>query len=445
MEQPREKAAEEMFKSCSRVSSSISPYEEGIIETHHLEDEFSSPTPVKLKEPSRIKSTEERAELPQKYEILLELFDRMTSSLRLLSLRKRTPTFQNISRQVEILTGRKFLLMHLAQIKYILPEAVQIDKTLIHDEETKCVKPDLKISLLFDVVKNHHEESNFLALKNLFSSRLRDFYITHPEGCDVPEAELPEPFYQKSIIKADSISKDLSTLYETEILSATHVPTFRRRFPQMDAAAEIEKNYLSPVKSACEVNGEIKGDIENQQLLPSSASIATMSESTPMKLSAESDKVLIETPIQSTPIRPILPTRSVLTCEDESKMAISQNCKQNTSTAKKSLDFYSMDGQDTTIFSHKQASVGLSAFVILIHQIFQSINFSPITKEELIQKIIMNNLEIEDRSEVETQMEHLEKLVPDWFCKKLAPSGDLLYNVKKVSDLNSVCERINVN
>lgn len=51
----------------------------------------------------------------------------------------------------------------------------------MHDEKTKCMKSDMKITLLFDVVKDHHEESVFVALSNVFSSRLRDFNITHPE------------------------------------------------------------------------------------------------------------------------------------------------------------------------------------------------------------------------------------------------------------------------
>ncbi|KAI3454279.1 hypothetical protein Pfo_010942 [Paulownia fortunei] len=440
-ERAEENNVQDMPKSCSIISSSISPQKEGIVETHHLEENFSSPTPVKTKEPSRVKSKEEPAELPEKYGTLLEFFERMTSSLRLLCLRKRTPTFQNISSQVAILTGRKFLFTHLAQIKYVLPEAVQIDKILTHDQKTKCMKPDMKIALLFDVVKDHREESVFVALSNLFSSRLRDFYIRHPEGCDVPEAALPEPFSQRSItIKADSISKDLSTLCETEILNSSHLPPpFKRHFYQK-AAVEMEKtDILSPVKYACEVNGEI----ERLRSLPGSSSTANMSESTPMKLLVGSDSVLVETPVQSTPMRSISPTRSVLTCEDENKTTVSQNVKQSTSSAKKSLDFYSMDDEDT-IFSHKQISVCLSDLVFLIHQIFQSVNFCSITKEELVQKIIMNNFEFNDQSEVETQMDNLEKLVPDWFCKKLAPSGDLLYNVKKVSDLNSICERINV-
>lgn len=76
---------------------------------------------------------------------------------------------------------RKFSTSHLAQIKYLLPEAVQIDKILMHDDNTKCMKSEMKIELLFDVVKYHNEESVYVALSNIFSSRLRDFYARHPE------------------------------------------------------------------------------------------------------------------------------------------------------------------------------------------------------------------------------------------------------------------------
>ncbi|KAL0278023.1 UNVERIFIED_CONTAM: hypothetical protein Sradi_7303000 [Sesamum radiatum] len=89
------------------------------------------------------------------------------------------------------------------------------------------MKSDVKITLLFDVVKDHQEESEFVALSNLFSSRLRDFYIKLPEGCDVPEAALPEPFSSRSIsINGDSISANSSVLSETEILNSSHLPSF---------------------------------------------------------------------------------------------------------------------------------------------------------------------------------------------------------------------------
>ncbi|KAL6493439.1 hypothetical protein OROGR_032218 [Orobanche gracilis] len=454
-EQAHEKIVQNMPETSSMISSSVSSKREVSSETHHIEEIFSSPTPVKTKEPSRLKSKEDLVKLPERYMMLLDFFERTTTSLRLLSLRKRTPNFQNIRSQVEILTGRwstifsfhilvrKLLFTHIAQMKYILPEGVQIDKILIHDEKTKCMKPDMKIVLLLDVVKDHNEESVYVALSKLFTSRLREFCTTHPEDYDVPEAALPEPFGQKSIsIKRDSISEDLLTSSETKILNSSHFPpSFESHFYQKTAAAsEMEKTDISsPVKSTSADNEEINEGLDRLISLPASYStVSTTSEVTPAKLLVASGTVLVGTPALSTPMRPISPTRSVLTCEDENKITGSQNGKQPTSSAKKSLDFYGMDDQDTS-YVRKQSSVSVSDFALLIHRIFQSVNFCPITKEELVQKVIMNNLEFDDcrkifkpassicLGEVEMQMEGLEKLVPDWFCKKLARSGDLLY------------------
>ncbi|KAJ7970140.1 CDT1-like protein a, chloroplastic [Quillaja saponaria] len=84
--------------------------------------------------------------------------------------------------------------MHLAQMKYILPEALNIDKILIPDKKTLFMKPDMKITLLFEVVEGHSEESAYRALQQVFISRLSEFFHEHPEATNVPEALLPEPF-----------------------------------------------------------------------------------------------------------------------------------------------------------------------------------------------------------------------------------------------------------
>ncbi|KAJ6364410.1 hypothetical protein OIU76_029374 [Salix suchowensis] len=86
----------------------------------------------------------------------------------------------------------------------------------------------------------------------------------------------------------------------------------------------------------------------------------------------------------------------------------------------------------------RQMSIQLPDLVSLVHHIFQSVNFSPITKEELVHKIILDSLDIVDRREVEEQIGILEKQVPDWICRLPAPSGDVLYKIKKMSDLNTV-------
>ncbi|CAK9146486.1 unnamed protein product [Ilex paraguariensis] len=63
-------------------------------------------TPEKTTESLHIKSKKESAQLPEKYMALLELFDRMTCSLRLLSLGKKSHVFDNVCSLVEVLTRR---------------------------------------------------------------------------------------------------------------------------------------------------------------------------------------------------------------------------------------------------------------------------------------------------------------------------------------------------
>lgn len=79
------------------------------------------------------------------------------------------------------LVARKFSYKHLAQIKFILPEAVETERILIHDEKTMCMEPEMIITLLFDIVKGHDEQSDYLALRVVFASRLFNFYSTHTE------------------------------------------------------------------------------------------------------------------------------------------------------------------------------------------------------------------------------------------------------------------------
>ena len=70
---------------------------------------------------------------------------------------------------------------HLAQIVYIIPEAVNIDKVMIHDKKTLCMKPEMIISLQLDIVKGHSEHSDFLALHKVFASRVSKYFVMHPE------------------------------------------------------------------------------------------------------------------------------------------------------------------------------------------------------------------------------------------------------------------------
>ncbi|KAK4350691.1 hypothetical protein RND71_030004 [Anisodus tanguticus] len=192
-----------------------------------------------------------------------------------------------------------------------------------------------------------------------------------------------------------------------------------------------------------------------------------------MKILFESE-LLLETPAQPTP------KRSVPITEDKhKKMTDQDSVVLNLTAAKRSLDFFNLDhdlkmerktiskedhvnadicpnevqerscsfSKEETIFrSHltaaRQESFGLSDLVRLIHHIFQSVGCRLMTKVELVHKIIVNDYDIDENTDVEGQIELLESLVPDWLCKKSAPTGDLLYSIKNALDLDSVCDRV---
>lgn len=79
---------------------------------------------------------------------------------------------------------RRFTHGHLAQLKFILPEAIVINKILVFDERTSCMKPDLRITINRDAVESDAKslsECGSMWLRKLFRARLRDFCKSHPE------------------------------------------------------------------------------------------------------------------------------------------------------------------------------------------------------------------------------------------------------------------------
>jgi len=66
-------------------------------------------------------------------------------------------------------------------MKYILPKGIEIEKVVVVDKKSLCMKPNLKITLVFDVVEDHSEQSADLALLRYFNSRLINFLDLHPE------------------------------------------------------------------------------------------------------------------------------------------------------------------------------------------------------------------------------------------------------------------------
>ncbi|GAY61739.1 hypothetical protein CUMW_212310 [Citrus unshiu] len=523
---------------------------------------IASQTPEKTNEHLHAKFKARGVKHLDIYDAMVELFGAMTCSLRLLSLCRKSQTFKNISAQVEIQdqfynsVGLWVLWTRdLAQIKFILPEAIQIDKILVHNKKTLCVEPDLKIALLFDVIEGHSKHSDYEALCQVFGSRLVNFFTVHPEACGVPEATLPEPFSQKSQASLGKMPAEFpevvgssggncwmfdleqfplesieSLPYSADnelLLTSSHLhPAFSPRFSQKTVAVAAEKTILltCPASVSSAVSGAMNNQavktwqaeespaslvnnkcVKSKQLmeLPDTCSKSGVvnppvppissqrvgshdCESPVQKLASPADRLMLETPAQ------VIPKRSIPSCDNKLRDMTIRGCRSCHMPAKRFIDFSHLDDErnsfgmqtdicrlDVILFcsskelvsglqkncmdemlegSHgnltddsrrsqseividEDISVCLPDLVASIHHIFQTVNYSSITKQELVHKIIMNNLDIIERREVEEQIELLEKLVPEWISKKLVPGGDIMYDINKVSDLTSIQAR----
>ncbi|XP_026436266.1 CDT1-like protein a, chloroplastic [Papaver somniferum] len=200
-----------------------------LVKSSHSSGNLAVSTPMNF-----TKAGDIACDLPDKYKILAEIFESIGSSVRLLSLCKKLPTFQNICTQVEVFTKKRLSCSHLAQIKYILPEAIHVEKILVLEKRTMCMRQDMKVTLLLDTVETHLDQSPFTSLIQIFHQRLLKFFSNHPECCDIPEATLPvlmsrkrpNLFLEESRVESSPSSNELQPFSSASHLSST----FKRRF-----------------------------------------------------------------------------------------------------------------------------------------------------------------------------------------------------------------------
>ncbi|CAL5437390.1 unnamed protein product [Camellia sinensis] len=77
----------------------------------------------------------------------------------------------------------RFSYGHLAQLKFILPEVIEIKKILIHDEKNSSMKPDLHVTLDIDAIKNEGKPnaSGNSHMRKVFHARILDIFKAHPK------------------------------------------------------------------------------------------------------------------------------------------------------------------------------------------------------------------------------------------------------------------------
>ncbi|CAN1131674.1 CDT1-like protein a, chloroplastic [Linum perenne] len=376
--------------------------------------------------------------LPEKYELLIEFFNCLDDSIR---LRKRS----NIFPIIESLTTRRFSYRNLAQLKYILPEAIEITTMMKFDEQTSCMKPDLHISLDPDAIefdkKTKSREGKHSSLRKVFRKRLEKFCESHPKGDEVPEAMLPEPF---NYIKPNK---------------ASHLPSsFRRslsRKGEMGGRTVGNASILVPASESClESDGE-------PGLLVAGATAPCIPQ-TPVKVEGSS--------LQSTPAKDVLSPSNLMSVtpvqsKQKRSLTISPDYAANNLPTKLVRRLVVEDGElpeilfesirekqrkaeeenDPAISQAKRRLKMIASSPKLfntIHFLFQSIGRSVMTKEELIHKIIAGQSDIADRREVEERLSLLEVLLPEWISEKKALSGDLLCCINKSASVEAMRERL---
>uniref|UniRef100_A0ACD5TNN8 Uncharacterized protein n=1 Tax=Avena sativa TaxID=4498 RepID=A0ACD5TNN8_AVESA len=287
-------------------------------------------------------------ELLEKHKNLLNLFNRMDSSIRLLRLRKKLTTFKNIATQVEVLAKRKFLYTHLAQMKHLFPEAIQINRVLLHDEKSTCMYADMEITLAMDSVEcNNPHESPAMAICEAFRSKLLCFLESPHKVIDIPKATLPEPFnreelyldtlhngrsvqrvlvnsrgelYLDKLHDGHSVERVLESSSENGFSNASHFPrSFQKLMSQKSIAKDTEKTKLLPDPEVTSLGVDATGAPDGSSAkhvsvpvktnicdTPNRRLISFCENSTP-KQAISPSPVMTETPQMQTPKRP-LPT-----------------------------------------------------------------------------------------------------------------------------------------
>ncbi|KAL0435610.1 UNVERIFIED_CONTAM: CDT1-like protein a, chloroplastic [Sesamum radiatum] len=419
---------------------------------------------------SKKKSVEAEIQLPEKYELLDKFFNSLDSSIRLLQLKRSATTFTNISSQIESLTDRRFTYGHLAQLKFILPEAILVEKVLRHDERTSCMKPDLRITLNVEAIESKSKSkshSRNLHLRKIFRGRLLDFFTSHPEGDEVPEEQLPEPFTRlKASASISSVQPSASSLMsetpdgavlEGRTVTASHLSaSFKRSFSQRGTGhltanikedqvvvsnhASVDVEHEFPGKETSSVAAEPHS---NSSIKPSGNEKCSFE--TPVKYdnSSRSPSKLVRRPPPNRPLKFDTPVKSVKidgefgrigkSSADDDIFDILPEALLQSIREKERLASMEKDPAISQAKRRQQMIASLPKLFDMIYFLFQSIRRSIITKEELIQKIITGHLDIVDRREVEEQLRLLQELAPEWIHEKLASSGDILLCVNKIS------------
>ncbi|KAL3691208.1 hypothetical protein R1sor_004859 [Riccia sorocarpa] len=150
--------------------------------------------------------------LPPKLKLLETFYEGLEAAVSLLSCRRQMCTLKTVCKTVEQMSKRRFLRCHLAQLKFLFPEVLELDYVRVPDQDSRREVWDLRITLRSYSSSPHpstgsplkkgasataspsrgERNAQTLARRKEFHSRLLKFAGSHGEDVDVPQGSLPE-------------------------------------------------------------------------------------------------------------------------------------------------------------------------------------------------------------------------------------------------------------
>lgn len=227
--------------------------------------------------------------------------------------------------------------------------------------------------------------------------------------------------------KSQQISVETNSYFEESYPPSSFKRYFSKQaVPKAEISEPVAPSAVDlPSTAACGLTEQDSNDHLLEDFLAQSVSPQAAAESSESSLAkpvtSASSSTMTQTPAQSTPKRSMLPSSDV-------KMKIVKSTGSLSKPAKRFLNFSGMEGDISTSsfslddfqcydihrkkdFHHDghcqknrtsgvicQESSCLPELVRVIYDIFKSVNCSNITKEELVHKVIMNSLDVTERS-----------------------------------------------
>ncbi|CAH9051291.1 unnamed protein product [Cuscuta epithymum] len=423
------------------------------------------------------------AKLPEKYEMLVKFFNCLDSSIRLLKRKGSLTTFTNIRPNIESLSDRRFTRSHLAQLKFILPEAIVLKEDRLWDELTLCMKPDICVTLDASTIVSEVKTksgSTIIDMRKVFRKRLLDFIQDHPrEHPDIPEEELPEPFNKPKHGTLRKAPNEVLSAQKHNVgsnpnpfdppASSSHLPhSFKRSFSKCDQTntesfANSHHNELR-LKPNCtrfppHPNTPIKDlhqSITEERTPAKPVSTTGVMTSTPTPqppprrgyMSPQGDSSKPPNKLSKRPLNFDSPVKNEVgeagTCSSAYRDMLGV-LSENILESIREKERKALEERNPAISQakwRKQMVAGLPKMFDTIYFLFQSIQRPVIRKQELMNKILANYIDIIDSREAEEQLRLLYVLAPEWIYEKMSLRGDLLVCVNKIQSPDSIRMRL---